>query len=115
MKTTMFALAISSLLIGLGCVSNPIGGTTGCDFRKDSVNGPEPRCQERSGLQGGQTFATTCEGLEGEAIDGGCPKEGIVLGCALQDDESVIDWYYAPKTKEEVMADCENDGEIVEP
>ena len=113
MKTPMIAIALCTLLFSpLAC---DIGATTGCDFRKDSVNGPEPRCQERSGLQGGETFAATCSALSGEALDGGCPVEGIVAGCALQADESVIDWYYAPKTVADVEADCANEGEVVQP
>lgn len=111
-KTTLLTLSLSTLVLASqGC---DIIGTTSCDFREGSVNGPEPRCQERSGVQGGgETFKTACEALQGEAIEGECPQEGIVLGCDLGGD--VIDWYYSPKTEEEVKADCENEGTIVQP
>ena len=118
MKMTMMMLTFSAVLVApFACVdlALPLGGTTGCDFREDSVNGPEPRCQERNGVQGGDTFASVCKGLEGEAIDGGCPDAGKILGCQLQGDGTVIDWYYAPKTVAEVEMDCANEGTVVQP
>ena len=113
MKTMLTLLALGTLLVlPLGCIS----GSTGCDFRTDSVNGPEPRCQERNGLQGGSTFKATCSALKGTAHDDGCPKEGIVSGCDISGDGTVIDWYYAPKTVEEVAKICEDDkGKVISP
>lgn len=105
MRNIIFTLSLSILVLApLGCV----GGTTSCDFRDGSVNGPEPRCQERSGLQGGATFKATCEGLGAEGIDGSCPADGIVLGCEIGPD--VVDWYYAPRTEDEIKADCADEG-----
>lgn len=111
--TILSAVALTVLLVASpGC----IGSTTSCDFREHSVNGPEPRCQERSGIQGGAAFKASCEALQGEAIDGSCPQDGIVLGCDISGDGTVVDWYYAPKTEDDVKADCESDhGEIVNP
>lgn len=84
--------------------------TVGCDFRDGSANGPEPRCQERSGLQGNLAFQETCETLGGELVDGGCPDEDqIVFGCELGAD--VVDWYYPPKTAADADQDC--DGESI--
>lgn len=115
MKTTIVIIGIASLLLGpLACALG--GGTTGCDFRDGSVNGPEPRCQERSGLQGGTTFSTTCSALSGKAIDDGCPRAGIISGCDISGDGTVIDWYYAPKTVDEVAKSCADDGgKVVSP
>ena len=115
MKTPLLLLALFSLLLAPAACALA-GGTTGCDFREDSVNGPEPRCQERSGLQGGTTFSTTCSALKGKAIDDGCPRAGIVSGCDISDDGTVIDWYYAPTTVEEVAKQCADDkGKVVSP
>lgn len=113
-KAALLSVAVLSLFpVALsGC----IGGKTSCDFRDGSVNGPEPRCQERSGIQASTAFSTTCSALQGEAIDGACPQDGLVLGCDISGDGTVVDWYYAPKTEDEVKADCESDnGEIVQP
>lgn len=105
-KRTLLTISFSALLVApAGC---GFGSTTSCDFREGSVNGPEPRCQERGGVQGGETFKAACEGLQGEALDGECPADGIVLGCDIGND--VTDWYYAPKTVEEVTQDCEDEG-----
>lgn len=113
-KTTLLSVAVLSLFSAAS--SGCIGATTSCDFREDSVNGPEPRCQERSGFQGGAAFKAACEGLEGEGIDGSCPQDGIVLGCDISGDGTVVDWYYAPRTEDDVKADCESDdGKIVQP
>ena len=103
----------AALLVTSGCGADGIG----CDFREGSVNGPEPRCQERTGLQGLPVFGATCEALQGTAIDGGCPREGAVAGCIIgSGGGDVIDWYYAPTTREEAEIKCvDDDGELVEP
>ncbi len=106
-------LTLLSSLVGCGGV-----GGSGCDFREGSVNGPEPRCQERTGLQGLPVFGATCEALDALSIEGGCPREGAVVGCVIGSEPSgeVIDWYYAPKTREEAELDCEGEsGELREP
>lgn len=114
-KNVVLSIAAVSALVAapFGC---GIGGTTSCDFRDGSVNGAEPRCQERSGIQASSTFKALCESLQGKAIDGPCPGD-IVLGCDISEGEgSVVDWYYAPKTADDVKADCASDhGEIVNP
>jgi len=99
MRTWMWPLMVS--LGGCGVVFD----TVGCDFREDSANGPEPRCQERSGLQGNIAFQETCDTLAGELVDGGCPDEDeIVFGC--QQGADVIDWFYPPKTMDDADNEC---------
>jgi len=63
-------------------------------------------------------FAGFCEGLQGESLEGGCPREEAVLGCAIESGPGgeVIDWYYAPMTREQAETACtEDEGEIREP
>ena len=100
----------------LACVDLDLA--VGCDFRDGSVNGPEPRCQERTGAQSAG-FDATCEALGGTAVDGGCPSEGIVAGCDLSvagTAGEVIDWYYDPKTVEEITTECtDDDATFIEP
>jgi len=106
----MWRSVLLTALVGCG------GTKVGCDFRESGANGPEPRCQERSGLSSA-LFGNFCELLEGDNVSGGCPEDGIVAGCdigAQGDGTRVIDWYYAPKTREDVEAECE-DGDVVDP
>ena len=114
-KNVLFSFAALSALAAapFGC---SVGGTTSCDFRESTGKSPEPRCQERGGIQASTSFKTLCEGLGGKSIDGPCP-DGAVLGCDISEvDGTVIDWYYAPKTTDEVKAQCTSDGgEIVTP
>lgn len=108
MRPLLFALP---LLAGCGALDS----ATGCDFR-EAATSPEPRCQERTGLQA-TGFDVTCEGIGGVAVDGGCPTEGIVAGCditAAGTSGEVIDWYYAPETVETVTADCTGGGTVIE-
>jgi hypothetical protein len=116
MKNTTLVLAFSlcALLVApLACLAD---GPIGCDFRKDSVNGPEPRCQERSGIQASTAFGPTCATIQGETLDDGCPRSGAVAGCDISGDGTVVDWYYAPKTKDDVTKDCaDDDGKLVAP
>lgn len=104
---------VSVGVLGLGGCS--LGQTFGCDFRDDSVNGAEPRCQERTFPIGGEVFAETCKALEGTAISGPCPEEGRVAGCEIDDGSlngsRVVDWYYEPLTKEEIENTCKDDGD----
>lgn len=97
-------------LFTLGCGE---GSTAHCDFR-DSEN-PEPRCQERqarvvgAGTVTSQAFIQTCELVQGDGGDGPCPLEDVVAGCditAPASGETVIDWYYAPTTLDDVEALC---------
>jgi hypothetical protein len=91
------------------------GGAVGCDFREGSVNGPEARCQERTGAQSAG-FDAMCASLGGDAVDGGCPMDGVVAGCtAAAPAGDITDWYYEPTTMEEITADCEGEGEVIEP
>ncbi len=89
-------VVMSSFLL-TGCSS-----AVGCDFRevKDGLNnGPEDRCQERTGLQAA-TFGPACAALSAKVVEGGCPHEGIAFGCEVSGGGGdVIDWYYAPKTR----------------
>ena len=59
-----------------------------------------------------ETFKGACEVSQGKTSDGVCPREGVVGGCFLGnqgDGSKVNDWYYAPKTVEEVKRDCGSD------
>lgn len=108
MQNTLLTLALSMMVLApLGCV----GGTTSCDFREET-NSPEPRCQERGGIQSTPAFKTTCDSLGAKGIDGPCPEEGIVLGCDISPGTggTVIDWYYEPKTEDEIEQDCADEG-----
>ncbi len=98
----------ASLAFTSGCTE-----AVGCDFRTVEGglnNGPEDRCQERTGVQA-IGFDAACEGLGGDAIAGGCDRDGIVFGCAIGPD--VVDWHYAPTTLEEAESECGSD-EIVD-
>jgi len=102
------ALATVSSLIFSGC-------DAGCDFRevKEGLNnGPEPRCQERLGLQG-FGFEATCKGLGAKAVPGGCDTSTVVFGCDL--GSGVTDWYYPPKTRDDAAQECGNDKIVEKP
>ncbi|MES2641273.1 MAG: hypothetical protein V4850_17415 [Myxococcota bacterium] len=108
MRPLLFVLP---LLAGCGAFDSAIG----CDFREGSSNDPEPRCQERTGVQA-TGFDVTCEGIGAIPVEGGCPTEGIVAGCditAAGTTGEVIDWYYAPETLETVTANCTG-GTVIE-
>lgn len=112
MRTFLFLV-----LSGCGVVA----GNTGCDLRVETAaNGPEDRCQERTGVQGNALYGSFCEVLGGEEVKGGCPDDGKVVGCDLSAGFSatgkVIDWYYEPMARADAEAACaDDDGEIVEP
>jgi hypothetical protein len=105
--TFLFPLVLPVLLAGCA-----VGGTVGCDFRDGSVNGPEDRCQERSGLQA-TSFDGACELSGGEVLDGACPDADKVAGCDLGQD--VIDWYYAPMTREDAESECGDPAAVIDP
>lgn len=96
--------ALALLLAGCGSAEG-----SGCDLRED--DDLEPRCQERTGLQGLPVFGATCDAIGGVSLEGGCPREGIVLGCVIGSEAGgeVIDWYYEPMTREAVEAECERE------
>jgi hypothetical protein len=102
--------ALATLSFTQGCAN-----AVGCDFREAPDGRQEDRCQERRGFQALGAFGATCDGLGGETIDGGCPTEDIVAGCDLGGDGDVIDWYYPPKTRADVEAECEGEGEVIDP
>jgi hypothetical protein len=106
------------VVLGLGVGGCGLGTQTGsCDFREGSLNGAEPRCQERVDTIEAETFKAACDASGGEPADGECSREGVVAGCMIGkqgDGSEVIDWYYAPKTVEEVESDCD-DGELRQP
>lgn len=92
--------AVLALALG-GCLG---GDAIACDFRADAE-----RCQERTGTQAANplAFEATCETAGGSYLDGACPDDGIVGGCKVSRD--VVDWYYAPRTTDEVRAECPDD------
>lgn len=97
---------LASLVLASGC------NTASCDLRDGSVNGPEPRCQERDAFQAIGSVFGFCEALGGDSVDGTCPdKDEQVLSCRLsQFAGSVVDVYYQPLTRQEAEAECEQDG-----
>lgn len=118
-----FALLLSAA-DAPGCApTSVIGGNAACDFREGSVNGPEARCQEYENSVAAETFKATCTSIKGKAIDGLCPREGVLGGCILGtqgDGSQPIDWYYkkAPSqpgyadgiaTADDVKKICEKD------
>jgi hypothetical protein len=110
-RLTHFAglVAVAGILAFTSACTEAVG----CDFRNVEGglnNGPEDRCQERTGVQA-IGFDAACEGLGGEAIAGGCDREGIVFGCAIGPD--VVDWHYAPTTIDEAASECGSD-EVVD-
>lgn len=106
MRVLKVLAALSPLAFGCGLG----GGTTGCDFREGSLNGPEPRCQDWIGGVVGVSYEQTCKTAGGKVCSGGCPHDGIVAGCEQKtsnaDGSRMIDWYYSPKTEAQVKADC---------
>ncbi len=114
MRGFLVATLLSAALPLAGCGLGALE-TIGCDFRAGSLNGPEDRCQERGGLQS-TSFDSACTVSGGEVVEGGCDMEGVVAGCTLDSGSGdITDWYYAPTTLDEVTADCEGEGTVVEP
>lgn len=113
MIKTAMKIGAPLLLLVVTAVTAGCDRAVGCDFREAQFTGAEPRCQERSGLQA-NGFDLVCEGLQADPVEGGCPVEGIVAGCAVEGGGTdVVDWFYPPTTREEVEADC--DTEVLEP
>ena len=120
-RRTLF-LSIA-LLVGCGNLGDLIGADSSshCDFREATVATPEPRCQERLNTrpEPAELLKQTCNGVGGRSGDGGCPREGVVGGCFVGeqgDGSDINDWYYAPTTKDEAMAECaDEDGTWLEP
>ena len=102
----VFAFAAVAGLSSCGS-TDPVG----CDFRETEGSGQEDRCQERRNLQA-PPFGAACEALEGTVVEGGCPSEGIVAGCDLGND--VVDFYYAPLTRDDVISECDGEGTVVD-
>lgn len=96
-------VVVSSLAL-TGCST-----AVGCDFREveDGLNnGPEPRCQERTGFQAA-SFGPACAALSAKVVEGGCPRDGIVFGCEVSGGGGdVVDWYYPPKTRADAETEC---------
>lgn len=123
-STHRLPLVVSFLLSASALIALPacdVGGeAVGCDFRDAPEgglsNGPEPRCQERSGI-GARTFGPSCESVGGAVVEGGCPRDGIVFGCDLGDSgtDPVIDWYYAPLTDADTETYCGSDEIVAAP
>lgn len=111
MSVRLILLFVSAFALS-GCFPISVGGGhIGCDFRDGSVNGPEDRCQDREGLDA-SVFGSTCEGLEGEVIDGGCDTTDAVGGCDISEENpltTVINFYYPPMTVADAQAECEDD------
>lgn len=96
-------------LVGCGGVL----GSSSCDFRDGGANGPEPRCQERVQTLAAAAFKGACAVAQGVSADGACPRTGAVGGCEIGtqgDGSKVNDWYYAPKTRDEVQMQCTKDN-----
>lgn len=107
-RILLILLAVSAAGCGL-----PIGGSSSCDFRTQSVNGPEPRCQERVNTVSPEAFKAACKAANGVEASGTCPRGGSVGGCFIGsqgDGSKVNDWYYSPKTQAEVKMECARDN-----
>lgn len=106
-----------ALAVTLGMAGCGTDEADGCSFI-NHPNNPEPRCQEReSKLPTPQlAFKSTCETV-GEYLEEGCPTEGRVAGCEIGNDSAqrIVDWYYSPKTRDDVVAECANEGTVVDP
>ena len=101
---TRFLLAAFGAVVLSGC--GAFGGSSFCDFRQGSSNGPEPRCQERVNTISAEVFKGACTAAGGMPSSGTCPREGVVAGCFIGtqgDGSKVNDWYYAPKTRADVV------------
>lgn len=105
-------------MVGCGGAANSYH----CDFRMSENQ--EDRCQERSNdIPGGgqvsaEAFKGTCEAVQGDSGNGLCPRDGAILGCdfGAAGAETVMDWYYEPKSREEAERECTaDDGTFVEP
>lgn len=110
MRTLPLACAVAFSAVGCGLA---IGPSSACDFRNGSVNGPEPRCQERLNTVSAEAFKAACKAAGGVDSSGECPKSGAVGGCFLGnqgDGSKVNDWYYMPKTVDEVKKECSRDN-----
>ena len=104
------ALIASSVVSFASLLSGCFGDAViACDFRER-----QSRCQERHGTQAANppAFEALCGTSNGDYIDGPCPTAGVVAGCEMGD---VIDWYYAPRTREDVVSSCEGDGDVIDP
>ena len=109
MTRLLLLFAVTFLCVGCGA----LGGSSSCDFRNGSVNGSEPRCQERVGTLTAEAFKGTCKVAGGVSADGQCPRTGSAGGCFLGaqgDGSKVNDWYYSPMTSDEVKAQCAKDN-----
>ena len=108
MKFIFVTLALA--LSGCGVIA----GSAHCTFEKSSGN----RCQERLDSLNAAAFKATGSTAGGVCGDGACPTADRVGGCLLgkQGDGSPInDWYYAPKTKADAMAECDTGETFLEP
>lgn len=113
-------------LAGCGSGDPPGYGTQSCDFREDSANGAEGRCQERHMIVS-EFFILGCKAAGGESLSGECPREGVLGGCRLEGSNPMqvaTDWYYPTladgtpadlDTREKVMDQCKDEGVFVEP
>ena len=113
MTHRLITLALAALVtVSFAACGAGIVGS--CDFRDGSVNGAEPRCQEWSssptfGLP--DTYKLACDSAKGKYATTGCPRTSIVAGCQLTagDGSKVYNWYYAPKTVDQVTTECQSD------
>ena len=78
---TRFLLAAFGAVVLSGC--GAFGGSSFCDFRQGSSNGPEPRCQERVNTISAEVFKGACTAAGGIPSSGTCPREGVVAGCFI--------------------------------
>ena len=107
----MSQFAKSLFIAGLFSVAGCGSLDAHCDFRAPPKS--SARCQERLGSAGAFAFKQTCGAAGGTAGDGACPREEIVAGCDIGtqgDGSHVVDWYYAPKTMQDVMSACMSDS-----
>ena len=104
--TRVLVVAVSAVVLS-GC--GIFSASSACDFREAAGSSAEPRCQERLNTVSAEAFKAACGVSGGKASDGTCPRAGVVAGCMIGvqgDGSKVNDWFYAPKTRSDVMSEC---------
>ncbi len=121
MTSAMYRFVLLTLLL-LGTSACFLGdGEAGsCDFRKAANS--EPRCQDWTSTlpSAKDSYKLACDSSGGLFSEDSCPRADSVGGCKQvtnnADGSDVIDFYYAPRTTDDVKMTCtDQKEEFVEP